>query len=138
MKSSSLLYGMAAAVVILAVLLAIFGVDFRGMQGAPRYDPATEIAIKGTIVETQEFTCPVAGELGAHVLVNTGSERFQVHLAPARQLRRYNIRFRPGEQIEVVGSKMSYRGVTGIIARSVTRGDETFRFRDHTGALLLE
>jgi hypothetical protein len=61
----------------------------------------------------------------------------EIHLAPARVMRSQKFTFSPGDQIEVLGSKMKIRGKESIIAREVTRGNESFFIRDHEGKLLL-
>ncbi len=45
--------------------------------------------------------------------------------------------FAPGDQIEVVGSKIRVNGKNGVIAREISRGIETFISRDREGSLLL-
>jgi len=141
MKISSLLYGMAFAVVVMCVVLLILGVNFHppvSGQGAALYNPAEEITVKGVVREVQEFDCPVSeGELGSHVILKTSDGMWQVHLAPVRVMSGQKLNFTPGDQIEVVGSKLKVGGKKGLIAREVIRGNETYTFRDHSGKLML-
>lgn len=141
MKLSCLLFGAIVAVAVIAVLLLIFGVSFHppiAAQGAALYNPANEVMVKGTVREVTEFSCPVSeGEMGTHVLVDTGDGLQQIHLAPGRVLRSLNLRFSPGDQIQVVGSKVRIVGSNDIIAREITRGSESIIFRDHSGKLML-
>jgi hypothetical protein len=141
MKMSTLLYGMIAAVVVICVLLLVLGVRFDRpvtAQGAALYNPANEVVARGVVKEIQEFDCPVSeGELASHLMVTTADGVLQVHLAPVRIMAGQKLSFSPGDQIEVVGSKVRLNGKNGVIAREVTRGNETFIFRDHEGKLLL-
>ena len=140
MKLSSLFIGMIFAVAVIAVLLMVFGVSFHRplAQGAALYNPANEVVVRGVVQEVQEFACPVSeGEMGDHLLLKTGDGVVQVHLAPARIMRSQNLKFAPGDQIEVVGSKFRFQGQNGLIAREVIRGNESFIFRDPQGKLLM-
>ncbi|HXY14082.1 MAG TPA: hypothetical protein VEI26_06245 [Terriglobales bacterium] len=141
MKISSLLYGMVFAVVVISVVLLILGVNFHPpvtAQGAALYNPSDEVTVKGIVQEVQEFDCPVSeGELGSHVMLKTADGNLQVHFAPVRIMAGQRITFTPGDQIEVVGSKVRIAGQKGLIAREVMRGNETYTFRDRNGKLML-
>jgi len=141
MKISSLLYGMVFAVVVVVVLLLIMGVSFNrpvSAQGAALYNAADEMVVGGRVQEVQEFDCPVSeGELASHLMLKTKDGVLQVHLAPVRIMAGQELSFAPGDQIEVVGSKIRLNGKSGIIAREITRNTETFIFRDREGKLLL-
>jgi hypothetical protein len=141
MKISSLLYGMVFAIVVVVVLLLIMGVSFNrpvSAQGAALYNAANELVVAGRVQEVQEFDCPVSeGELASHLLLKTKDGVLQVHLAPVRIMAGQKLSFAPGDQIEVVGSKIRLNGNSGIIAREISRGGETFIFRDREGTLLL-
>lgn len=141
MKISSLLYGLVFAVVVISVLLLIAGVGFHRpvtVQGAALYNSANEVTTKGVVQEIQEFDCPVSeGELGSHLLLKTDDGVLQVHLAPVRIMSGQNLHFAPGDQIEVVGAKVRLMGENGLIAREITRGNESYIFRDREGKLLL-
>ena len=141
MKMKSLLYGMAFAVVILAVLLLVLGVNFQrpsSVQDAALYNPADEVTLKGVVQDVQEFDCPVSeGELGSHLMLKTTDGVLQVHLAPVRIMSGQNIKFAPGDQIEVIGAKVRVAGKKGVIAREIVRGNEDLVFRDRAGNLLM-
>jgi len=141
MRIASLLYGMVFAVVAVAALLLVIGVSFHRpvtLQGAALYNPANEVTVKGVVQEVQEFDCPVSeGELGTHLLLKTADRQLQVHLAPARIIRGQKLSFAPGDQLDVVGAQVRFAGENGIIARQITRGNETLIFRDEKGQLLL-
>jgi len=52
-------------------------------------------------------------------------------------MRSQKFSFSPDDQIEVVGSKLSVQSQESIIARDITRGNESFFIRDRAGKLLL-
>jgi translation initiation factor IF-1 len=141
MKLSSFVLGAVFAVAVIAVVLLIAGVSFhtpiRG-QGAALYDPAHEVVLKGIVEQEQEFACPVSeGELGDHVMLKTADGVVQVHLAAGRIMRSQNIKFAPGDNIEVLGSKVRIAGNDSVIARQITRGDVIYVLRDQSGKLLV-
>jgi len=141
MKILSLLWGLIFAVVVICILLLVFGVSFHrpvSVQGAALYNPANEVIVKGTVQEVQDVDCPVSeNELESHLMLQTADGVVQVHLAPARILRSQKLSFSPGDQVEVVGAKIRLAWQNGIIAREITRGNESIILRDHEGKLLL-
>lgn len=137
MKPFSLLFGMVLAVAVIAVLLLVFGV--RAPQPKElTYDPGAVVTERGTVQEVVDYPCPGSqGELGSHLVLKTDHDVIHVHLAPARVVRSVKFNFHPGDQVEVVGSRVEYRG-EGVIARDITRGQEVFRLRDASGKLLIQ
>ena len=127
--------------VLIAFFLLVFGVSFHRPlgQGAALYDPSKEVLLKGVVKEVKEFSCPVSeGEMGSHLLLETADGMVQVHLAPGRVMRSQNLRFNPGEQLVVLGARVGMKmGSTDLIAREITRGNESFLFRDRQGKLML-
>lgn len=140
MKPFSLLLGSILSVAVIATLLLTFGVKPRGPteQGAALYNAASETTVKGVVRTVEDFACPVSeSEIGRHLRVQTPKGMVQVHLAPSRVMRSQQFSFAPGDQIEVLGSKVSLLGDEAIIAREITRGNESFFLRDREGKLLL-
>ncbi|HLK34867.1 MAG TPA: hypothetical protein VKT29_17350 [Terriglobales bacterium] len=140
MKPFSLLLGTILSVAVIAVLLLTFGVKPRGPteQGAALYNIATETTLQGEVRAVEDFTCPVSeSEIGRHLRLQTSSGLVQVHLAPARVMRSQKFSFAPGDKIEVLGSKIRLQGQDSLIAREITRGNESFFIRDREGKLLL-
>ena len=142
MRLSSLILGTIAAVVVIGVLLSFSGVlKFERpvtAQGAALYNRANETTVNGVVQELTEFDCPVSeGEIGSHLTLMTADGALQIHLAPARIMRSHQMRFAPGDQLEVVGSAVRIGGKEGVIAREVTRGNESFVLRDPDGRLML-
>ncbi len=137
MKTTSFLFGLVLAVAVICVLLLTFGVSFRG-TGPVTYSAATETKLTGTVESVQDFACPVTGgEIGSHLKVRTPTGVVQVHLIPARIMRAHEIKCAPGEKVEVLGSRVRYKGNDDVIAREITRGPDFYVFRDQSGKLLL-
>lgn len=141
MKLSSVVAGAISAIAVIAIVLLIAGVRFErplSTQGPALYNPADEITVNGVVQEVQTFSCPVSeGEEGGHLMLKTAERTVRVHLAPGRILRSQNITFAPGDQLSVVGARFRFRGSDDVIAREVTRGQENYVLRDHTGKLLV-
>jgi len=102
-------------------------------QRAPKYNAATEVRIEGVIQDIQQYWCPINGDKGTHLMVKTVDGMLEVHVAPLRFLQGNGVNFRKGDQIEVVGSMVVYEGHDAMIARKITRGDETFAVRQVNG-----
>jgi hypothetical protein len=141
MRLSSLFLAVAFTLAIFGGMLLVLGVRFERplpAQGAALYDPNNEVVLSGKVQEVREFACPVnEGEVGTHLTVMTANGIVQVHLAPVRIMRGQNLIFTPGDEIQVVGSKLRFHGKKDVIAREVTRGQETLVFRDRAGALMM-
>ena len=118
----------AAAVVLVVLLLAN-----RPRRDVPAYNAANEVTVRGVVQDVQEFYCPISGDEGTHLMLQTDAGVIQVHVAPRRFLGGNGIRFSKGETVEVVGSLATFAGNPALIARKVNRGDETFAFRTTTG-----
>jgi len=97
------------------------------------YDEANQQTVRGWVVETKDFQCPVNNAMGSHITVKSEAGSIEVHLAPASFMKQYDIAFAKDQNVTVVGSKITYEGKPALIAKSVTVGHETFNFRDPKG-----
>ncbi len=101
---------------------------------APKYDPATEVTLKGTIAEISERHCPVSGSMGFHFILKMQDEKtIEVHVATSKFVKDYEIALNKDDQVEVIGSKVKFEGGDTILARQITRGDDVFVFRFKDG-----
>jgi hypothetical protein len=119
---------MGTAFVVLVVLLFT-----SPRHRVPVYSASNEQTVQGVVQDVQEFYCPISGDEGTHLLVKTAHGNLQVHVAPTRFLRDKKFSFSKGDQIQVVGSRIIYNGHEALIARTVTRGNETMAFRQPSG-----
>ena len=122
--------------VVAFVLIVILILGNGGKQRAPMYNAATEVKVEGVVEEVQQFWCPINGDEGIHLMLRTDSGILQVHVAPRRFLQGNGVSFSKGDQIAVVGSTVTYEGHDAMIARKITRGDQTFAFRQPDGTPL--
>ena len=124
--------------VVACVLVVVLVLGNGAKQRAPKYSAATEVEVQGAVQEVQQFWCPINGDEGTHLIVKTNTGILQVHVAPRRFLHGNGISFSKGDQITVVGSPVTYEGHDAMIARKITRGDQTFAFRNPDGTPLWE
>jgi hypothetical protein len=100
----------------------------------PKYDPAAEATFKGTVEEVRDRQCPMSGGMGSHLILKLSvNKTIEVHLATTKFVKTYGLVFNKGDVVTVVGTKVQFEGVETIFAREVTRGSETFVFRDKDG-----
>ncbi len=105
----------------------------RARMGQQRlYDPATEVTVKGSILEIQHPPSDRAS-LGVHLILKTDAGTVEVHLSPARFLAANQISLSKGDRVEVTGSEIKYRGADALIARELKIGNKTLRLRDSQG-----
>jgi len=122
----------AVAFVLVVVLILGNGTKQRG----PNYSAATEVKVEGVVVDVQQFWCPINGDEGTHLMLKTDAGILQVHVAPRRFLHGNGVSFSKVDQIAVVGSTVTYEGHDAMIARKITRGDQTYAFRQPDGTPL--
>lgn len=126
------------AIILISVIAAVLApVVARASQpgaGVPKYDPKTEAVFKGTIQEVRDRECPVSGGMGSHIVLQlSDGTTIEVHLAPTKFVKTYELVFNKGDVVEVTGSKVTFEGVETIFAREVKRGNDDFVFRDQNG-----
>ena len=128
MKAWPILVLVFALVVPSALLLA------EQNRAVPKYDPAAEKGFKGTVQEVRDRECPMSKGLGSHLTLklDDGSV-IEVHLAPSKFVKAYDLTFNKGDQLEVTGTKVNFEDVDTIFAREVKRGNDVFVFRDKEG-----
>jgi hypothetical protein len=101
-------------------------------QAPPKYDPATETKIKGTVGELK-LVPPTGGKPIAYLVTKTGPDKekdtVQIFLCPKSFLDQMGIAFKTDEAIEVKGSKVKQDGADLILAREMVKGGETLTFR---------
>ena len=102
-------------------------------QASYSYAPASEQTMRGWVVETRDFQCPVSGTMGSHITVKNETAIIEVHLAPAAFMKQYEINIRKGDNVTVVGSRITYEGKSALIAKSVVIGNDIYNFRDQSG-----
>jgi len=100
-------------------------------QSAPaKYDFATETTLKGTVEEVRLVPGP---NEGTHVMLKTGSETVLVHIAPPEFLKEFEFPVNKGDQLQVTGSKLMIDGQEEVLAKEITKDNNSFTLRDKKG-----
>ncbi len=104
-----------------------------GSTAIPNYDLKTEVRISGIVLDAKDHPCPISGGLGSHLLLKTQDGTIEVHLGPSKFVNENQLILDRGNTIEVLGSRVIFEGRDALLAREITRGEETFVFRDANG-----
>ena len=97
----------------------------------PRYNPANEISLKGTVDEVRQVTHQRM--TGVHLMVKTDAGVVTVVLGPQAFLDRSQFTVAKGDQVEITGAKSELNGAPIVIAREIKKGDQTLALRDSQG-----
>jgi hypothetical protein len=134
MRTSHIIILIVTVALVLMITPAIAGQKSETGAAVPKYDPAVEATFKGTVEEVRDRQCPMSGGMGSHLILRlSASQTIEVHLASTKFVKTYDLVFSKGDVVTVVGTKVQFEGVETIFAREVTRGSETFVFRDKDG-----
>lgn len=98
----------------------------------PKYDPHTEMKMKGTV---EEVKLPPKGseKEAVHLLAKNGTETADVYLCPKSFLDDMGVSFKKGDEIALTGSKVKQDAGDLILAREVVKGTDTLVLRDGEG-----
>jgi DNA/RNA endonuclease YhcR with UshA esterase domain len=99
----------------------------------PKYDVSKEAKFKGTVEEVKDRECPISGGMGSHLMVKIDDKIYEVHVAPTKTVKNYEIVFQRGDEVEITGVKTTFQGVDAILVREIKRGNDSFVFRDPKG-----
>ena len=125
---------LTAAAIAALLLVPASAAAQAALDPSPKYDPATEISLQGKVLSVHDRQCPVSGTLGAHFMLEAVDGKvYEVHLAPAKFTKMFEMIFTPGEKVEVTGNTLVFQGKDAILARQVKHGNETVTFRDKKG-----
>jgi hypothetical protein len=121
-RTTRLILSLVTVIVTAAAALA---------QAPPKYDPATEAKLKGA-VEELKFVPPSGAKPMGYLTVKSGADSVQIFLGPKKFLDDMGANFKPGDAVEVTGSKVKQDGADVILAREVERGGDVLilRFKD--------
>lgn len=106
----------------------------RGPRGrGPRlYDPRTVTTLGGRIAAVQQMAGGRRGG-GIHLDLETAEGTLPVRLGPSWFLEKEGLRLAAGDQVEITGSKVTFRGQPAVIAQVVKKGDTAVALRDVQG-----
>jgi DNA/RNA endonuclease YhcR with UshA esterase domain len=124
---------------LLLVAMATVAVTFasqnpqQGSTSIPNYDSATEVRLQGVVLDANDHLCPISGGMGSHLILKIQNGTIEVHMGAAKFVKEYQLILAKGDNVEVLGSRVIFEGRDAILAREITRGQETFVFRDANG-----
>ena len=124
-----------AAVFMLVVLIGIAtAVLAQGgpRRGMPMYDPKTELTLSGSVDGIQNQGCMDRG-MGTHLMLKTQTETVEVCVGPSSFIQQKGFSFAKGDQVEVIGSKVKLGQTEVVIARQITKDNQTLTLRDAQG-----
>jgi DNA/RNA endonuclease YhcR with UshA esterase domain len=106
----------------------------RGVRqgGIPKYNPATEVTVRGTVEEIRQVTGR-RGWAGTHLTLKTDGGSLDVHLGPSNFVAAKKFAISKGDQVEVIGSKVQYQGHDALVAREIKKGNHTLTLRNAQG-----
>ena len=102
LRVSSLAAGLAAVM----MAAPLFAATVATKSNAPVYNPATMVDVVGIITAVHQAPAGSPME-GVHLTVKSKTNTFDVYLGPADFLKMLRTNFPVGDQVEVVGSKVS-------------------------------
>jgi len=102
-------------------------------EPVPKYDVSQEAKFKGVVDEVKDRTCPISGGMGSHLMVKIDNKIYEVHVAPVKFVKSYEVAFEKGDELEITGMKTTFQGVDAILPREIKRGNDDFLFRDEKG-----
>lgn len=130
MKSVSGLRGLSVEAIILTISAVVLAQTPSG-NTVPKYDPANEVKIKGTVDDIK--IVPGALE-GVHFVLKSSTETILVHVAPEKFLSEMETTFNKGDVVEVLGCKIKDPdGNDELLARQINRGTDELLVRDKKG-----
>ena len=105
--------------------------DWLRRRYSQSYD-SEDIEIEGEVVSVENNLSRRGSFQGVHLLVKTNKETVEVHLGPSWYLENRDFKVAPKDQIAILGSRINFDG-EAIIARQITKGENTLILRDRNG-----
>jgi hypothetical protein len=127
-----------AAIVAMPLVAAAQWPHHGGHHGGPMPETQTQTHITGTVEAVKNLAgpdddCCCGAGGGTHLTVKTASESIEVHLGPTVWLREQGINLAAGDTVEILGSRVTMRGVPVLMAREVKKGESTWTLRPGMG-----
>lgn len=111
--------------------------DNRGRDAKKQYgriyNPATVETVKGTVSTVDNIAKSQGRYYGIHLVVKTDSEDLNVHLGPSWYINKQGFQITAGDNVTIVGSRVTLDGQTALIASEVEKGGQTLKLRDQDG-----
>ncbi len=123
--------GKLTVAIVLIAVLSTLGVAQKEPAAPPKYDPATEATLKGSIDEIKQIDSAKGPSL--HLMLRSGTQVTEVYLCPNAFLQEMQLNFAKGDEVTVVGSKVKVDDAEVMLAREVTKGNDTLTLCDKKG-----
>jgi hypothetical protein len=120
---------MVTTLLVLGLGIVLFA---QSQSRVHSYDPKTEVKVKGTIQDVEE-QAPRRGWKSTHLILKTDSATLPVLAGPSVYITNKQFSFAKGDEIEVLGSKLSVDGKDVLLAREITKGGKTLVLRNAQG-----
>ncbi len=98
----------------------------------PKYDPATEATLKGTIDQISQVKW--GKDTHVELVMKSGTNLFDVGVCPPDVFKELIVSFAAGDEVEVIGSKVQLDQKPFIMAREIVKGNDTLDLRDKKGS----
>ena len=133
MKSWKTLVAMTA---ILGVAASAAAQPYDCCSGnvGPFYNSATETTVAGTVEEVKTVSPHGGGMGGLHLVLNTSTGPVEVQVGPTWYVSSRNVTFAKEDAVTLVGSKVTMSGREVLVAREITKGQQTLTLRTANGA----
>ena len=125
--------GVMLLAVFVCIRLSSFAQKPDVSETVARYDISKEGKFQGVIGELKDRTCPISGEISFHLILETGNQTYEVHVAPVKFVRIYKASFHKGDAVEIIGVKTQFQGTDTILPREIKHRGYSFLFRDENG-----
>lgn len=138
-----------SALFVVALVFVAFGIapfadqhhdpGWHWYGASPMYNPQTEASFTGIVKAVNRvpasgpYCWSAADVYGAHLTFETAAETIDVHLGPVAMLEKKNVTIACGDTLTILGSRITLGGTPVLLAREITRGDETWTLRDPAG-----
>jgi hypothetical protein len=125
---------MRVTATILAILLfaATPGYAQAPAEQTPKYDPATETTLKGTIGEIKQIQ--LGKDVHVDLVMKSGTDVFDVGVCPPDIFKDLIVTLAAGDEVQVTGSKVQLDQKPFVMAREIVKGNETLALRDKKGS----
>jgi hypothetical protein len=121
---------------LIAAIVFTTGIAFSlfapAQRGGRIYDASTETTVHGTVTAVNSVTGR-RGWNGVHLTIQNGDEKSEVHIGPSTYVSSKGFTFAAGDQVDVLGSRVTVNGVPSLIAREITKDGKVLTLRDKQG-----
>ncbi len=97
------------------------------------YDPKTVETARGTVERIDAITPMKGMSGGVHLTLTTDQGPLSIHLGPQWYLQNQETQLKPGDKVEITGSRITFNGKPALIAKQVVKGDEVLTLRNDNG-----